>query len=63
MIYKFEDCREHAKCILEIQLTTDNKQVVFELEDCQQFLGHISLTKKDVYHLIGALHFLHKEMK
>lgn len=69
MIYKF---REDFK-VLEIELFNEENQLS-DMEDYICFAIHdetreqdewvsISLSKKDIYHLIGALHLLHKEMK
>lgn len=58
MIYKFE------KVSSDLELKNFNGQelelriITPESDECI-----IYLDKKDVYHLIGALHLLHKEMK
>ena len=60
MIYKFE-CKEIDLCSLEVEPRSEN--VVFTIEEQGTIPLSIFLNKKDVYHLIGALHLLHKEMK
>lgn len=67
MIYKFEnDCVD-----LEVELIQDKDESVVLQEytnisikycESKDWLS-IGLSKKDVFHLIGALHLLHKEMK
>ena len=58
MIYKFE------KVSSDLELKNFNDEelelriITPESDECI-----IYLDKKDVYHLIGALHLLHKEMK
>lgn len=67
MIYKFEDCGGDPIC-LEVAVNSDDYQfdvidfttIIFSPE---KHLVSLQLTKKDIYHLIGALHLLHKEMK
>jgi hypothetical protein len=69
MIYKFQ---EDFK-LLEVELFNEDNQsmgmednVCFSIKDEtneQDEWVSISIKKKDVYHLIGALHLLHKEMK
>lgn len=67
MIYKFEK----DSIDLEVELVQENDESIVLQEftnislkyfESQDWLT-ISLTKKDVYHLIGALHLIHKEMK
>lgn len=67
MIYKFE-CSEESN-EMEVTLFNDENQskelkevVTFSINDNNKWY-YCSLNKKDVYHLIGALHQLHKEMK
>lgn len=60
MIYKFE-CNEIDLCNLEVELRDEN--VVLTIEEQDVIPSSIFLNKKDIYHLIGALHLLHKEMK
>ena len=69
MIYKF-DKHDQNSC-LEVELFNEENQTP-ELDDSVEFsnIQHdsdsyvaISLNKKDIYRLIGALHLLHKEMK
>lgn len=65
MIYKFQDASENP---LSIEFTkgnvgyeNDNLIVTTYRTDCQNQLS-ISLSKKDIYHLIGALHLIQKEL-
>jgi hypothetical protein len=65
MIYKFEDASENP---LSIEFTkgnvgyeNDNLIVTTYRTDCQNYLS-INLSKKDLYHLIGALHLIQKEI-
>lgn len=69
MIYKF-DKHDQNSC-LEVELFNEENQtpnlddnVEFSIiqHDSDSFVS-ISLSKKDIYRLIGALHLLHKEMK
>jgi len=67
MIYKFE-CREESN-EMEVTLFNDENQskqlkevVTFSINENYDWYS-CSLNKKDVFHLIGALHLLHKEMK
>ena len=66
MIYKFNRLSKE----LEIELLTSESDKIYNGEyvnisirelDCEW--NDILLNKKEVYHLIGALHLLHKEMK
>ena len=66
MIYKFNRSSKE----LEIELLTSESDKIYNGEyvnislrelDCEW--NDILLNKKEVYHLIGALHLLHKEMK
>lgn len=66
MIYKFN----RASKELEIELLTSESDKIYSGEyisfsvrdlDCEW--NEILLEKKELYHLIGALHLLHKEMK
>jgi hypothetical protein len=59
MIYKFE-CKEITLCNLEVELRNEN--VVFTIGEQGEIPLSIFLNKKDIYHLIGALHLLQKEM-
>lgn len=60
MIYKFE-CKEINECSMEIELI--DELVVFSINETGEIPLKVFIEKKDVYHLIGALHLLHKEMK
>lgn len=69
MIYKFEKHDQNGS--LEVELFNEENQtpnlddnVEFSItqHDSDSFVS-ISLNKKDIYRLIGALHLLHKEMK
>ena len=64
MIYKFE-CNELEDSFMEVELRDDlsSEYVQFTIEYPKDIPLCILLSKKDVYHLIGALHLLHKEMK
>jgi hypothetical protein len=67
MIYKFEDCAD-SPIIMEVKKdsqTYEEFEVVAIKTTCiiNQSSFTIELSKKDIYHLIGALHLLHKEMK
>jgi len=57
MIYKFED----EATILEVELFNENTVSFAILDDNEEYV-HAFLNKKDIYHLIGALHLLQKEM-
>lgn len=64
MIYKFV-CVE-GNATMELYQTNENDKernsLVFDI--CENGTrNYICLDKKDVYHLIGALHLLQKEMK
>lgn len=62
MIYKFE---KERSC-MEVQLINDDpsisEYVEFSIDDDND-ITTVTLNKKDIYHLIGALHLLQKEMK
>jgi hypothetical protein len=60
MIYKFE-CKEINFCNLEVELRDEN--VVFTIEEQGSLPLSIFLNKKDIYHLIGALHLIQKEIR
>jgi hypothetical protein len=69
MIYKFNDYEQNT--FLEVELfneenqskgLTDNVNLCITNESNSEFFS-VNLSKKDIYHLIGALHLLHKEMK
>ncbi len=60
MIYKFE-CKDIDFCNLEVELRDEN--VVFTIEEQGTIPLSIFLDKKDIYHLIGALHLIQKEIK
>jgi hypothetical protein len=66
MIYKFNRALKE----LEIELINSESDKIYSGEyisfsvrkiDCEW--NEILLNKKEMYHLIGALHLLHKEMK
>jgi hypothetical protein len=69
MIYKFEENSMN----LEVELFNEENQsqnlpdnILFsikDIDDKNDSWHSVSLNKKDVYLLIGALHLLHKEMK
>lgn len=61
MIYKFN----HYTSELEVELLqeeTEAVQISVKTER-DNIWNNIYLSKKEVFHLIGALHLLHKEMK
>jgi hypothetical protein len=58
MIYKFED----EATTLEVELFNE-KNVSFSVLNENEIPITAYLKKKDIYHLIGALHLLHKEME
>lgn len=58
MIYKFE--KESAD--LEVK-NFNNAEVEFRVINAEGIETFVYLDKVDVYHLIGALHLLQKEMK
>jgi hypothetical protein len=58
MIYKFED----KATTLEVELFSESS-VMFSVFDENNEPVIAFLNKKDIYHLIGALHLLHKEME
>lgn len=60
MIYKFE-CNEIDSSNLEVELR--EKNVVFTIEEQGNFPLSVFLNKKDIYHLIGALHLIQKEIQ
>jgi hypothetical protein len=57
MIYKFQD----EATTLEVELFNE-KSVIFTVLDENDERVCVYLNKKDIYHLIGALHLLQKEM-
>jgi len=57
MIYKFQD----EATTLEVELFNENS-VCFTIFDEVDNPVNAYLSKKDIYHLIGALHLLQKEM-
>lgn len=61
MIYKFNHCTSQ----LEVQLLQEETEAIEFSIRCEKdgIWNTIYLSKKEVYHLIGALHLLHKEMK
>ena len=67
MIYKFK--KDGVDFEIELMQELDNgkilsEQVILSVNDFDsEEWNSIHLSKKDVYHLIGALHLLHKEMK
>ena len=66
MIYKFKDSDDFT---LEVERFTNETDygavdvVSFTSVNNDDTLISVELDKKDIYHLIGALHLLHKEMK
>jgi regulatory protein YycH of two-component signal transduction system YycFG len=64
MIYKFE-CNEIKNSTMEVELRSDlsSDHVSFTIEYPKDIPLSIFLSKKDVYHLVGALHLIQKEMK
>lgn len=64
MIYKFE-CNEIKDSAMEVELRSDlsSDYVSFTIEHEVDVYMSIFLSKKDVYHLVGALHLIQKEMK
>lgn len=67
MIYKFST--EDVDLEIELMQRKDVEEVLREAiniaitQGCDGACISIDLSKKNVYHLIGALHLLHKEMK
>jgi len=65
MIYKFEE----PGTPIEMEVKKDNETYQSETVEVKvsftstKASQSIRLSKTDVYHLIGALHLLHKEMK
>jgi len=60
MIYKFE-CKNQNSTSCEFeQIDEDYLSIVIKDEES---FNQLFLDKKDVYHLIGALHLIQKEMK
>lgn len=61
MIYKFKNFTSE----LEVQLLQEETDAIQFTIFCEknEVWNTIYLSKKDVYHLVGALHLLHKEMK
>lgn len=57
MIYKFRD----SDISMEIEQCGESTISIYIHEENEDFRA-ISLDKKDVYKLIGALHLLHKEL-
>jgi len=64
MIYKFE-CNEIKDSAMEVELRDDlsSGYVSFTFDNSEELPMSIFLSKKDVYHLVGALHLIQKEMK
>jgi len=60
MIYKFE-CKEIDLCNLEVELR--DERVVISIEEVGDNPLSVFLDKKDLFHLIGALHCIQKEIK
>jgi hypothetical protein len=58
MIYKFQD----EATTMEVEQFNE-KTISFSILDENDNPVNAYLSKKDIYHLIGALHLLHKEMK
>lgn len=65
MIYKFQN--SHSALEVELSKAEDDEDydtVMFSvMYNDQSNWTTSSLKKEDVYHLIGALHLLHKQMK
>lgn len=61
MIYKFED-ETRINSTLEFELI-DNRLSILAVDKHKEESVAVSIDKKDVYRLIGALHLLHKEME
>jgi hypothetical protein len=61
MIYKFID-ETKIDASIEFELI-DDRLNIFSIDNKKDENVSISIEKKDVYYLIGALHLLHKEMK
>lgn len=61
MIYKFEN----ERTTLEVEMFSDETvsftiiDKIYDVDNCLMTF----LSKKDIYHLIGALHLIQKEMK
>ncbi len=64
MIYKFENA--HSELEVELSKAEDDDcfdTVMFSVKyNDELFWKTSSLKKEDIYHLIGALHLLHKQM-
>ena len=60
MIYKFE-CKKEVLSNIEFQLLLDNLVITINEEGVPPV--SVFLDKKDLYHLIGALHLIQKEIK
>ena len=62
MIYKFKN----GNFEMEVEKVSDDTLTIGTRDDdfdSEKKFHTMYLTKEDVYHLIGALHLLHKEMK
>lgn len=69
MIYKFEQDGMVLEVAFMQDFDTETKELMYECINLsvkkwnEEHWISIGLDKKDVYHLVGALHQLHKEMK
>lgn len=69
MIYKFESDGIELEVELVQDFDMETKKLMLECVNLsakkwnEEHWITIGLDKKDIYHLIGALHQLHKEMK
>lgn len=62
MIYKFQKNEDGS--ILELQLLSEKYVLINMFENSIDSEPHcICLDKKDIFHLIGALHLLQKQMQ
>jgi|LakMenEpi03Aug12_release.lakeMendotaPanAssembly.Ray.scaffolds.fasta_scaffold3882997_1 hypothetical protein len=61
MTYKFKD-ETRIDSIIEFELI-DNRLSILSVDEHKRESVTVSIDKKNVYRLIGALHFLHKEME
>jgi hypothetical protein len=65
MIYKFEE----ENTPMQMEIKKDSEFYEYETLEIKVICEAVDralvirINKKDVYHLIGALHLLHKEMK
>lgn len=63
MIYKFKCNEFYTQMEVQLREDLDENYVSFTLEEKDNLPLNLYLSKKDIYHLIGALHLLQKEMK